>query len=140
MDFMNTPGQKVVCGSTTTEIIARELGVEAEILSMGNSFLQPPEYRIEGIDLVTEGAITLNQVYNILDQPVERLSGNSVPERLCRMLHEADVIHLLIGNASNAAHDDLIFKQVGVHVRKSTLKHIVRQLKDSGKLVIERHY
>jgi len=139
-DFMNMPGQKIICGSTTIDIIARETGSEAVPIFMGNSFGQLPEYYIKGIDLVTEGAITLNQVNNILDEPAERLSENSVTERLCLMLHNADVIHLMIGNASNTAHDDLIFKQVGVHVRKATLQQIVARLKNMGKLVIERYY
>jgi len=140
IDFMNMPGQKIICGSTTTDIIAQELGLEAETLSMGKSFGQLPEYRIEGIDLVTEGAITLNQVYNILDEPVQRLSSNSVAERLCLMLHGADVIHLMIGNAANSAHDDLIFKQTGVQIRKYVIRQIAERLKDMGKLVIERYY
>ena len=140
MDFMSTPGKKIVCGSTTTVIIARELGQEVETLSLGDSFGQPPEYRIEGIDLVTEGAITLNQVLNILDEPAERLSGNTAAERMCLMLHSTDVIHLMIGNASNTAHNDLIFKQVGVSVRRASILQIAERLKNMGKLVIMRYY
>jgi hypothetical protein len=138
-DFMNMPGQKIVCGSTTTEIIARELDFKIVTLSMGDSF-QPPEYFIEGADLVTEGAVTLNHVCNILDEPPERLTGDSVAERLCRMLHDADVIHLMMGDAANIAHEDLIFKQIGVHVRKSIIRQITERLQGMGKLVIERYY
>jgi hypothetical protein len=82
----------------------------------GNAAFNPPEYWIEGIDLVAEGAITLNQVYNILDEPLRRLSDNTTAERLCLMLREADVIRLMIGNAANLAHDDLIFKRIGVKI------------------------
>jgi len=138
-DFMNSPGKKVICGSTTTDIIARELGLEVVTLTMG-AYGQPPEYWIEGTDLVAEGAITLGQVYNILDEPPERLTDKSVAERLCRMLHEADVIHLMIGNAANAAHEDLIFKQIGVQVRKAAIGQITRKLKELGKLVTETYY
>jgi hypothetical protein len=139
-EFKNMPGRKIICGSTTTDIIAQELGLEVETVSMGKSMGQLPEYRIEGIDLVTEGAITLNQVYNIMDEPADQLSGNSTAERLCLMLHNADVIHLMIGNASNTAHNDLIFKQSGVHVRKTIIRQIAERLKNMGKLVIERYY
>ena len=139
-DFIEMPGQKVVCGSTTTDIIARELKREIETVSLGNSFGLLPEYRIEGIDLVTEGAITLNQVCNILDEPVDRFIGKSTVERLCLMLHEADVIHLMIGKASNTAHEDLLFKQIGVNVRKATIQQIIDKLKSMGKLVMERYY
>jgi len=139
-DFMEMPGRKIVTGSTTTDIVARELQKEVETLSLGKAFGQLPEYHIDGIDLVTEGAITLNQVNNIMDEPVEQLSGNSVVERYCCMLHEADVIHIMVGKAANTAHEDLIFKKIGVHLRKATLEQIIAKLKRKGKLVIERYY
>ena len=139
-NFISMPGKKVVCGSTTTDIVARELKREVKTISIGNSFGEPPEYAMEGIDLVCEGAITLNQVYNIIDEPRERLSDASVVERLCLMFKDADVINLMVGNAVNVAHDDLIFKQIGVHVRRATLEQIIIKLKKMGKLVIERYY
>jgi len=139
-DFMNMPGSKVVCGSTTAEITARELKSKVTTLFAGNSFGQPPEYRIEGIDLVTEGAITLNQVFNIMDEPAVRLTRGTAAERLCLMLRGADAIHLMIGNAANTAHEDLIFKQIGVNVRKSTIRRISERLRDIGKLVTIRYY
>jgi len=138
--FIGMPGQKIICGSTTTDIIAEELGLKVETVSMGNSYGQLPEYKIEGIDSVSEGAITLNQVNNILDEPDHRLTDNTVAERICLMLHNADVITLMIGNAANSAHDDLIFKQSGVKVRKHVIRRIAEKLKIKGKLVIEQHY
>jgi hypothetical protein len=140
MDFMNMPGQRVICGSTTASLVARELGLTLETLSVGDAFGLPPEYGIKGIDLVAEGAVTLNQVYNILDEPTEQVAGSSVAERLCRMLHTTDVIHLMVGGAVNAAHEDLIFKQIGIHVRRATIQKIAETLKNMGKLVIEHHY
>jgi len=75
-----------------------------------------------------------------LDEPVERLTDDSVAERLCFMLHAADIINLMIGNAANSAHDDLIFKQSGVKVRKHVIRRIAEKLKNMGKLVIEHNY
>jgi hypothetical protein len=54
--FMGTPGLHVVAGSTTADIVARELGREVKLVNQGMSFGSPPEYKIEGIDLVTERA------------------------------------------------------------------------------------
>ncbi|WP_461245968.1 SpoIIE family protein phosphatase [Treponema sp. R6D11] len=140
LNFKNMPGKKIICGSTTTDIISEELGLKVETISMGKSYGQLPEYRIEGIDLVTEGAITLNQVNNILDEPVERLSDDSVAERLCFMLHTADIVYLMIGNAANSAHDDLIFKQTGIQIRKNVIRQIAERLRKLGKLVVEQYY
>jgi hypothetical protein len=139
-DFINGGGLKVICGSTTTDVISRELGLEVTMLSKGNSFGQPPEYWMDGADLVAEGAITLNQVCNIIDEPPERLTGNSAAERLCLMLRETDVVHLMVGTAENDAHEDLIFKQIGISVRRATLQRLTAKLKSMGKLVTEKYY
>ncbi|MDR2197885.1 MAG: serine/threonine-protein phosphatase [Deltaproteobacteria bacterium] len=138
-EFMEMPGKKILCGSTTIEIVARELHKEVESL-IGNSMGEPPEYLVDDVDLATEGAVTLNQAYNILDEPVENLSKQSMVERFCLLLHEADVIHLMIGKANNLAHTDLIFKQVGVRIRMTAIRLIADKLRAMGKLVIARYY
>jgi serine/threonine protein phosphatase PrpC len=138
-EFMSMPGKKILCGSTTVEIVARELHKEVEPI-IGANMGEPPEYLVEDVDLATEGAVTLNQAYNILDEPPENLSKKSMVERFCLLLREADVIHLMIGNAKNLAHKDLIFKQIGVRVRMTAINLIANKLRDMGKLVTEKYY
>jgi hypothetical protein len=139
-EFMSKPGMKVACGSTTAEILARELDCRVEMSVPGGSLGEPPEYFIDGIDLATEGAVTLNQAYNILDVPAGELTGNSAVERLCLMLRSADVVHLMIGNAMNVAHEDLLFRQIGVRIRRTTISLIAETLRRMGKLVTEKHF
>lgn len=138
--FMSLPGQKIVCGSTTADIVSRELERDVRIVNISQVMGVPPEYKIEGIDITTEGAITLNQVYNILDVPQESLSQASVVEYMCLLLLQADVINFIVGTAENKAHEDLIFKQVGVRIRKTTVSLIIEKLREKGKLVVERYY
>lgn len=138
-EFMARPGAKVVCGSTTTEIVARELNREARLCPVDASFGSPPEYAIDGIDLATEGAVMLNQVCNLLDEPAENL-GDGVVERLCKMMRQADAVHFMLGGAGNAAHGGLLFKQIGVLPRKKALGLIAEKLKTLGKLVTVRNY
>jgi serine/threonine protein phosphatase PrpC len=138
-EFMSMPGKKILCGSTTIDIVSRELNKHVEPL-IGNAMGEPPEYLIDDVDLATEGAVTLNQAYNILDEPLDNLSDKSMVERFCLLLREADVIHLMIGNAKNVAHKDLIFKQVGVRVRMTAINLIAKKLREMGKLVTERYY
>jgi hypothetical protein len=145
-DFANmlaaASGKKVVCGSTTIDIISRELGLKTETANLNFSagFGAPPEYNVEGVDLATEGALTLHQVCNVVDSPIEMFSGNSSVDRLCMMLNEADVIYFHVGNAVNDAHEDLIFKQIGVRVRRKTVKTLAEKLRTMGKLVVEKYY
>ena len=138
--FISMPGKKAVCGSSTADIVARETRRRVKMIKMGNSFGSPPEYEIDGINLTAEGVIMLNQVYNILGESIENFTEDSAVERLCVMMLEADVIHLMIGNAMNDAHEAMLFKQIGVRVRKTAVKLIAEKLRERGKLVIETYY
>ncbi len=135
--FEKALGQRVVCGSSTAEILARELRVRLSFLSEGDGFHSPPQYFMKGADLVTEGALALNQATNLLEgQPVE-IRGDTPAEQLARFLLEADVIDIYEGMAKNEAHRALFFRQLGIRPRKEALRSIRQSLEDRGKRV---HY
>jgi serine/threonine protein phosphatase PrpC len=138
--FINMPGIHAVCGSTTADIVSRELTRKIEIANRGRSIGVPPEYLIEGIDIVSEGAIVLNQVFNILEEDPELFTGASVVEKLCSLLHDADSITIMVGMAVNEAHTDLSFKQLGVRPRHITVNLIADVLRKKGKLVTIETY
>ncbi|MDR1165896.1 MAG: serine/threonine-protein phosphatase [Deltaproteobacteria bacterium] len=133
------PGKKIICGSTTASLVSRELGLKVKTVNTGENLGLPPEYAIDGVDLVAEGAVTLSQVYNVLEEPLEKFE-ESVVKRFCKLLREADVIHFFIGTAVNEAHESLLFKQLGVRVRKNTLRKLCVQLRRMGKLVTENYF
>jgi len=137
--FMEMPGYHCICGSTTADIAGRELKLPVKLLNAGTSFGSPPEYALEGVDMVTEGAIILNQVYNILGEPYNALEGDSVVERLCGLMRAADVITFLVGNAINEAHDALVFKQIGIRPRHVAIRLLSEKLREMGKLVVEQY-
>ena len=137
--FMNQPGKKIVCGGTTSEIVARHTRSELRIDQKQTSLIEPPRCRISGVDLVTEGAVTLNQVYNLLNEDVNRLEADSAVAEFCTCLHEADRINILLGKAMNRANDDITFRQRGVLNREVLLPLLVDKLLAMGKLVtVER--
>ena len=134
--FMEMKGSKVVCGSTTTEICARHLKTPAVIKGLhSDDYLKPPSYGIEGIDLATEGAITLNQVYNIIDEKADKLEAHSPVSDLYRLLHGSDTINFFVGTASNPAHRAISFKQMGVLPREAIVLLLAEKLTKMGKLV-----
>lgn len=137
-DFMDADGFKVVCGSTTAEVLARILEEPVEILSISPSFSKPPQYKVNGVDIVTEGAVTLNQAYNILDEDPSQYDDSCIC-KICMIMKEADIIRFYIGNAHNPGHDDLSFKQLGVLPRKTIVELLIRKLREMGKIVIEYH-
>lgn len=138
--FMSAKGTRIICGSTTADILSRELNVEAKLAKGIITPGSPPEYIIEGVDMVTEGAAMLNQVNNILGENPEQFIEDSATERLCALLQESDIVTFLVGNAINKAHYALLFKQLGIRPRTAAVKSIAAQLRKMGKLVIEEYY
>lgn len=136
--LMNSPGLKAVCGSTTAELIARELDRPLTCLNPDN-YVDPPEYAIPGIDLITEGAVALNRVANILDDDLSNIKQPNVVERLAQTLLSSDKIQLIQGRAVNTAHEASLFKQMGIRTRHDVVEQICDKLEQRGK-IIERIY
>ena len=133
--FVRSEGSKVVCGATTANIVARNLGKRLEVEQDSRSALAPPRYSVEGIDLVTEGAVTLNQVYNILDEPPSRLNETSGVTDLHRYLRDADRVNFFLGSALNPASDDISFRQLGILRRDHIVELLAAKLREGGRLV-----
>ena len=136
--LMNSPGLKAVCGSTTAELVARELDRPLTCLNPDN-YVDPPEYAIPGIDLITEGAVALNRVANILDDDLSNIKQPNVVERLAQTLLSSDKIQLIQGRAVNTAHEASLFKQMGIRTRHDVVEQICANLEQRGK-IIERIY
>lgn len=134
--FMMMDGTKVVCGGTTAQITAKALGVPLQMEQNPQSMLAPPTYSIEGIGLVTEGAVTLNQVYNVLDEESEVFYEESGVTQLHELLRAADRVNILVGGAINPATRDISFRQKGILTRQAIIPLIARKLEESGKLVV----
>lgn len=65
-ELLQFDGTKVVCGGTTSQIVSKVAGKKMEILLDYISPDVPPIGHMEGIDLVTEGVITLGKCYDIM--------------------------------------------------------------------------
>ena len=130
--FLGSDGLKVVCGSTTADMVARVMGKRVKMHEIKDSFTAPPEYAIEGIDLVMEGAVTLNQAYNILEEDLK--DGDEGVFRLCTLLRKADIVRFYQGMADNTAHDDITFKQMGILKRPIIMQLLNDKLVKMGKV------
>lgn len=134
--FLQSDGIKVVCGGTTAALVARMLGRPVDVEQEAASLVAPPRYEIEGIDLVTEGAVTLNQVYNLLDEPLDRLIEDSGVTELCVLLQVADRVNIVLGGARNRAAGDIAFRQQGILDREQIVPLLAARLRAAGKLVV----
>ena len=112
--LLDAEGAKIICGGSTSQMAARILGKELEVdwippwKRTGDAPKpkrgSPPTARLEGMDLVTEGILTLGQTVELLRQArtVDDLPHDSdAATRLARYLLVADDILLIVGSAIN---------------------------------------
>lgn len=134
-EFMQMEGHRVVCGGTTAEIVARHTGKRLEMRQEFVSVVAPPECLIDGIDLTTEGAVTLNQVYNILDEDPGKYEADTAVTKMCDLLLGADRIRFLVGRSNKQTYEDICFRQRGLLPREKIIPLLVDHLSKEGKLV-----
>lgn len=122
-------GVKVICGGTTASIIGRELNINVA-LDMEDDLDPkiPPPGRMDGIDLVTEGTMTLAEVARILESnlPVKQHRKNAA-RALVEMLLECDIVQFVVGTRVNQAHQDPNFP-VEFDLRRNIIRRIAAQL------------
>ncbi len=135
--FINSFGKHAVCGGTTAKIVAKNIGkpLEVDLTTMTGDV--PPIGRIEGIDLVSEGILTLTRVSGMLQAGAEKETvqyQNDGAANLIRLLLDSDSIHFLVGQAVNPAHQnpDLPHR---LGIRLTVVKDIAQQLRERGKEV-----
>jgi hypothetical protein len=122
-------GEKVICGGTTASIIGRELDIDVGMdLEEDLDPNIPPPARMDGIDLVTEGTLTLGEVARILesDSPINLFRRNAA-RALVEMLLETDIVQFVIGTRVNPAHQDPNIP-VELDLRRNIVRRIATQL------------
>lgn len=123
-------GTKVVSGGTTARILAREMGREIHVKLQRDVSGLPPTSLMQGVDLITEGVLTLARVKSILEQtPTAELQGRGIDYNLSRMLLSHDVIYFVVGTRVNAQHQDPNLP-VELELRRNVIKDIARLLRD----------
>ena len=148
-DFMHAEGKKVISGGTSANIAARVLGKEivTEISTAGSDV--PPTAVIDGIDLVTEGVLTLGKCLKLLKKYVrgefdaeffDELDADNGASRLAKLLiEECTELNLFVGTAVNAAHKEteLNFE---LSMRQNLVEQLVRTAEEMEKKVTVRYY
>lgn len=138
--ILNFNGKKVICGGTTAQIISRETGRPLEVDLDTADKDTPPASRMEGIDLVTEGILTLSKVEGLLSDPDSaRKSGRSPANMLYNMLLDSDKVTFLVGTRINNAHQDPSLP-VELEIRRNVVKKIKHLLENNYLKDVEINY
>ncbi len=138
--FLDSPGIKIVCGSTTTDIVARYSGKKVETSHLTGSYINPPQYYIDGIAIATEGAFSLNQLYNILDYDDSMYDKDSCVSEMALLIKAVDKVVFWLGGADNLGHQGIVFTQLGLFPRKKIIPFIEEKLRKMGKLVVRKEF
>jgi hypothetical protein len=135
--FVKSAGKLAVCGGTTAKIVARHLGqpLEVDLTTMTPDV--PPIARLEGVDLVSEGILTLTKTNALLQSGAERKNVRFQADgaaNLIRLLLGVDHVHFLVGQAVNPAHQNPdLPHQLGI--RMAVIREIATELRSRGKEV-----
>lgn len=140
--FFSKQGKHIVCGGTTSSIVAKYLNkpIKASLSFFASDV--PPTAEIEGVDLVTEGVITINKV---LEYARDALKDNSLYEKwgfgrdgaslICRMLfEEATDINFFVGRAVNPAHQNPDLP-INFNIKMNLVDELSKCLKLMGKRI-----
>ncbi|MCK9320642.1 MAG: SpoIIE family protein phosphatase [Bacteroidales bacterium] len=128
----NYKGRKIVCGGTTSKIVSRELNLEIEVDLKDVVSSIPPVSKMKGIDLVTEGIITLGSLTEILENEIpHNIDQKGADWDIYRMILDADVIDIVAGTKINIAHQDPTLP-VELEIRRNIVKKLA--------LLLEQEY
>jgi serine/threonine protein phosphatase PrpC len=129
-EVKNFKGKKIIMGATTGDIISRELCLKIEDVFKFEDPELPPLNVMEGIDLYTEGILTLNKVEKILKiyNPNTKL-GKGPADEIIKLVLESDAIKIIIGTRINIAHQDPHLP-VELEIRRTVVNRIAQLLEE----------
>ncbi|MDD6204618.1 MAG: serine/threonine-protein phosphatase, partial [Firmicutes bacterium] len=140
--FFAKEGKHIVCGGTTSSIVAAYLNKPlCPELNYSDPDI-PPTASIEGVDLVTEGVITINRV---LQYAKDYLADNASyshwsckqdgASRIARLLfEEATDINFFVGRAINPAHQNPELP-ISFNIKMRLVEELADSLKKMGKRI-----
>ncbi len=140
--FFSKEGKHIVCGGTTSSIAAKYLGKPLKASLNFERSDVPPTAEIEGVDLVTEGVITINKV---IEYAKDALGDNEMYEQwsvkrdgaslIARLLfEEATDINFFVGRAVNPAHQNPDLP-INFNIKMNLVKELSDCLKKMGKRI-----
>ncbi len=140
--FFSKEGKHIICGGTTSSIASKFLRKPLRpSLDFGNSDI-PPTAELEGVDLVTEGVITVNRVVEYAKDYLDKnelyeqwnfqQDGASMISRL--LFEEATDINFYVGRAINPAHQNPDLP-INFSIKMNLVEELSECLKKMGKRI-----
>jgi hypothetical protein len=145
--YFSKNGKKVVCGGTTSELVGKHLNksVQPSLDYIDPNI--PPIASIDGIDLVTEGVITIHKVLKNVKDYMNQLDayktwgyardGASLLTKT--LIEEATDIHFYVGQAINPAHQNPDLP-IQFNIKMQLVNDLSQALKKIGKQITMSYF
>jgi hypothetical protein len=145
--FFSEEGKHIVCGGTTSSLAAKYLGKELKTDLEYQDPAIPPSSEIEGIDLVTEGVITISRVLfyagNYLEDNARYMEWSYHTDAASRiaklLLEEATDINFYVGRAMNPAHQNPNLP-ISFNIKMRLIDELSDDLRKMGKRINVSYY
>jgi hypothetical protein len=141
--FFSKEGKHIICGGTTSALAAEFLGkpLETEIPRYVDPEI-PPTAKISGVDLVTEGVVTIHKVLEYARDYIgdnssyaQWNSGRDGASEIARLLfEEATDINFYVGRAVNPAHQNPDLP-ISFNIKMRLIDELAACLKEMGKRI-----
>ncbi len=140
--FFSKAGKHIICGGTTSSIAAKYLGKPLRASLIFERSDVPPIAELEGVDLVTEGVITVNKVVEYANDYLGenkyyehwsfKKDGASLISRL--LFEEATDINFFVGRAVNPAHQNPDLP-INFNIKMNLVEQLSKALSQMGKRI-----
>ncbi|MFP3090284.1 serine/threonine-protein phosphatase [Treponema sp. TIM-1] len=141
--FFSKEGKHIICGGTTSALAAKFLGKPLETgLPLHSDPEIPPTAKISGVDLVTEGILTIHKVLEYARDYIEGSgayvqwsAGRDGASEIARLLfEEATDINFYVGKAVNPAHQNPNLP-ISFSIKMRLIDELAACLKEMGKRI-----
>ena len=145
--LLEADGKKICCGGTTSQIVARFLKQEVTVDTQdiwNRDEHVPPKGYIEGIDLVTEGMLTLQQAARFISKAeqnpayFEELLLSKQQDGatlLAKLLLTSSCITFLVGLSDNPAHEAIDYSPISLQAKVQLIQEMAENLRKVGRIV-----
>ena len=140
--FFSKEGKHIICGGTTSSIASKYLGKPIRASLTFERSDVPPIAELEGVDLVTEGVITMNKVIQYAKDYLGanefyehwnfKRDGASLISRL--LFEEATDINFYVGRAVNPAHQNPDLP-INFNIKMNLVEELSSCLRKMGKRI-----
>ena len=124
--FIEFKGKKAISGGTTANIISRELNIPVTTDVTTTRGKLPGLSNMEGVDLVTEGILTLTKTLEYLESSKPEENAAKI---LMDFMLDSDCINFLVGAQMNKAHYDPNLP-IEIEIRKNIIKQMAKVLEE----------